>query len=337
MGLLWVEAGRERLAVACALCGYPALPEKADVPLCVSRLCTRLSRAQSDDDLPLPPPAAERIAWAGQAVTAVLTDSLDILKAALRGQVASDAPLFRSEADVCLDALRLAKPLQFPGVAEPCVRLLRFLPPDLQNVEAGETLPSSGIRASIPALPLARQAALLRDAASQALGAIAADSLTVLWDALNSPQTEVRQSLLPTLDYLNDLRAIPYLIQLLERRAQWPDGEMVGWFVVRACERIGDRRALPALRRLAAGSSRPSLPFFPWRRAEPQTGSSPELIREAARVVQALERGRPDRRDRDALLRPSKVQNTELLLPATDHPDDDSARQQLLRPDEKQI
>jgi hypothetical protein len=340
LGLLWVAEGQERLAVACVLCGYPPQPEKAATPLCVARLCARLNRTASGDafDLPPPPPAAERIAWAGQAAAALLTESLDSLKAALRTPQA-DMPILRREIAVCQDALLLAKHLRAPEVAEPCVRLLRFLPTEWQGTgclptaSGGRDTPQTQAWKPIPDLPLARQTTLLREAAAQVLGALSPDALPVFWDALRSPQPDARQYLLPALDYLNDPRAIPYLIQLLERRAQWPDGEIVGWFVVRACERIGDRRALPALRRLAASGSRPLQEILPWLRPAIRAETSPELIREALRVVQILESGRPAR-ERNVLLRPSGPQDENLLRPAADPPDADYDTRQLLRPEE---
>src|SRR5262249_19021187 len=135
-------------------------------------------------------------------------------------------------------ALALARLLSAEEAAEPCVRLLRLLPSAAPNT---------------PLLSI-RQIGDLRDAACAVLGNLSPDALFPLWSALGGPEAMIRQDLLPVLDYLHDARALPYLIRLSERRSQWTDGEIVGWFLVRAFERIGDRGALPALRRIAQRS-----------------------------------------------------------------------------------
>src|SRR5437879_919457 len=55
---LRVKKDRERLEVACVLCDYPPMTGKAEAPLCVARLCARLSRSEPDDLLPAPPKTA---------------------------------------------------------------------------------------------------------------------------------------------------------------------------------------------------------------------------------------------------------------------------------------
>ncbi|HZO88027.1 MAG TPA: hypothetical protein VFB38_06770 [Chthonomonadaceae bacterium] len=320
LSLLWVEEGRERLAVACALCGYPPQVGKAETPLCVTRLCSRLSRTVPDDDLPLPPPAAERIAWAGRAVTALLTESLDALKAAAREQTETNARIIHREARVLQDALALAWCLRFAETAEPCVRLLRFLPAELVR-EPG---------------PLAHYVPLLREAAAHALGALAPDDLSALWDAMGSRDAAARRDLLPALDYLHDPRAVPYLTRLLERRNEWPEGELIGWFVVRAFERIGDKRALPALRRLEAQGRRGTLHQAMRRFLRgSEAGLSSDLRLEVQRVIRSLEQGK-DSRQRKELLRPAQSQTGELLRPAVAAPEEEDwqERAQLLRPEE---
>ncbi|HZP83374.1 MAG TPA: hypothetical protein VFB21_17150 [Chthonomonadaceae bacterium] len=318
LALLWIAEGRDRLAVGCALCDYPPQAEKEAIPLSVLRLCARLNHAAPESDLPPPPPAAERRAWAGKAVAAVLTGALDTLKAALRAPSEAQGERLSQETEVCRDALFLARVLAVEETVAPCVRLLRLLPADIVR-ETG---------------PVARQTTALREAAARALGAVSPDALLPFWGEFCIQGQVARRDLLPVLDYLNDPRAVPYLMHLLERRTQWEDGEMVGWFVVRAFERIGDRRALPPLRRLAAGGGTPWQQAMRRRRSEPPPGISPELAREARRVLQALEQGR-NRRDRDVLLRPATPRSDALLRPAADSSDaPDGQGKQLLRPEE---
>jgi hypothetical protein len=319
LGLLWVEEGPERLAVACALCGYPPTSGKAEAPDCAQRLCIRLHGEAEGDDLPPPPPPEERLAWAGKAVTALLHESLDILKAAVRPGAPASAHLLRREADVCCDALQLVCSLRTADAAEACVRALRLFPP-AKTRETG---------------PNARQTTTLREMAARALGALSPDALFPLWYALGSPDADARRDLIPVLDYLHDARAVPYLTRLLERRTQWDDGELVGWFVVRAFERIGDRRALPALRRLTMRGASGMRQALPWLRKATPSGTSEELAREALRVIQSIEYGR-NTRDSESLLRPAGPVTQDLLRPAADALAERGLqdRDELLRPED---
>ncbi len=313
--MLWVESGSERLAVACALFGQPAPDPQRDPPEAPFRLCARLTRPRTSDDLPIPPRADALVAWAGAGVKALLSEALDDLKAALRAASEPDPQRIRREAEVAQNALNLLHRLRLPDAGAECVRVLRLCPPDMGR-EVGL---------------LARQTTLLREAASQVMGALPPDALSVFWEALESANGDARRDLLPALDYCKDARAIPHLARLLERRGEWTDGEMVGWFVVRAFERIGDRLALPALRRVADDSKTGPLP---WLRnpSSARTSTSVELAREARRVIQAIEYGR-NRRDHDLLLRPASPQTGDLLRPAEFPLDDARAREELLRPE----
>jgi hypothetical protein len=178
--------------------------------------------------------------------------------------------------------------------------------------------------------PPARDITLLRETACRVLGVISPDALFLLWYTLGSPEPEGRRDVLPALDYLRDARAVPYLLRLLERRGQWPDGEMTGWFIVRALERIGDRRAIPVLWRLVEASRSP----------KPPTATSVELGREAKRVIESLEGGQA-KRDRERLLRPAAPPSADLVRPADAPPFEnaselprpaDPTRDTLLRP-----
>jgi hypothetical protein len=322
LSMLWVLEGKARLLVACVLCGYaPRRGNAASAPAGPARLSARLERSQPAHEI-LPPPGtrtlqdaglAERI---GLALIATLTQSLDTLKAELRAS-APDAPHIREEAEVCLSMLGLARRLQTEGVSESCLRLLHLFPPDLAR--------SHG--------PLARLTARLREAAAQTLGALSPDALFAFWYALGSPDIHARHDLLPVLDYLSDSRAIPYLIRLLERRTQWADRDVVGWFVVRAMEHIGDRSALPALRRIAAGGAAPLQETHP-REILKAPPVSAELVREAERVIEAIE-WRKNQRERASLLRPAHLSPADLLRPAMDASEEETRqdREELLRPE----
>jgi hypothetical protein len=319
LGLLWVEEGQERLAVACALCGYPPQMGRAEAPDCAKRLCVRLNDVMERDDLPPPPPPEARIAWAGKAATALLQESLDILKAAERTGTRANARVLQREADVCCDVLQLVCSLRTADAAEACVRALRLFPPD-RTRETG---------------PNARQTTTLREIAARALGAISPDALFPLWYALGSPDADARRDLIPALDYIHDPRAVPYLARLLERRTQWDDGELVGWFVVRAFARIGDRQALPALRRLTMRGTSGMRQALPWLHRATPSGTSEELAREALRVIQSIEYGR-NTRDSESLLRPAGPVTQDLLRPAADGlaERDLQDRDELLRPED---
>ena len=318
LALLWIEAEPNRHTILSALCNHPPEPDiSASAPL-IARLVSRLPRAASGEDLPPPPSGPELCAWAGQAAAAVLMESLDRMKAASRVPEAAPA-LSSQEAAVCLEALGLARLLGAEAAAEGCVRLLRLV----------SSAPS---RAAL--LPV-RQIGDLRDAACGVLAELSPDALFPLWSGLGGPDAAARQDLLPALDYLQDARAVPYLLRLLERRVQWTDGEIVGWFVVRAFERLSDRRALPALRKIAARTHplRSLLPALSsMERAE--AGNSPELAREARRVIQAIEQGK-DKKERSSLLRPALRPAKELLRPAPETPSSEQERDReiLLRSD----
>jgi hypothetical protein len=290
---LWIETGRERQAVACALCNYAPSLEKADAPLFVARLCRRIEPTPLRDDLPLPPATTTWTAWAGGMVAEVLSDALDVLTLALGAESPAREPT-ATELRVCQEALTLAWLLRERATVAPCLRLLRLLPP-----ETAQKLPA-----------LSRVVTRLREAASRLLAAFEPELLAAFWTALRDRSAEYRRALLPVLDYVTDARALPELTRLLESRMDWPDGELVGWYVIRAVERIGDRRAIPALRRVATNSE-----SLLGRREAWRSRTSPELILEARRILEALENGARSPEAR-ALLRPAAEPSQQLLRPA---------------------
>lgn len=321
--MAWVQQGRPRLLIACTLCGYaPQRAFEIPPPAGPTRFCSHLERAQPAEDL-LSPPGIGELKGNGlsdrmsSALISTLTHALDVLKAELRASV-PDAPHIRAEAEVCLSMLLLARRMRCEQIVEPCLRLLQIFSPETARVHG----------------PQARLTARLRESAGQTLGALSPDSLFAFWYALGSPDMYVRRNLLPTLDYLTDARAVPYLIRLLERRRQWADGDVVGWFVVRAMEHIGDRSVLPALRRIAAEGA------APLQGAQASAGDerfpvSLELAREAERIIRSIE-GRKNRLESASLLRPAHLSTSDLLRPAADALDatDLLDREELLRPEE---
>lgn len=310
LALAWVESGPARVSTLQVLSGHSLLGEETS--LFATRVAARLQRTESPEDLPTPLPPAELSRWMGQATTLTLTEGLDILKAALRTLSSTDSPLLRREAALCFDALTVIRLLRAEVAVEACLRTLRLFPPDRAR--------TSGV--------LARHTTLLREAAATAIAAFSPDSLFPLWSALGGPDTGVRHDLLPVLDYLQDARALPYLARLLARSNQWPDGELAGWFVVRAFEHIGDRRALPPLRQLEARLTLQVSPHTSFGEA----GTT--LIQEVRRVLQSLEKGYA-RRESRSLLRPAAPYPRELLRSALDpSPERDFADQEeLLRPE----
>ena len=315
LSLLWVETGVERLAVACALSDTPPQLGKAEAPVFAVRLCARLNAAPVDPlalptVLPATPKGDTLREWAEQTLAAILNDALNAVKLFLRQTPGPNDETAYRETDVCRDALRLAMRLRSPALVEVAMRLLRLFTPDMTR-ETG---------------PLGRQTSELRALASQLLARLSPDDLYPFWVALSGPESAHRRDLLPALDYFNDARAVPYLLKLLERRVQWSDSDLVGWAAVRALQRIGDRRALPALRRLVAEPERTNFALLP---ARPAPVLSMQLMQAARNAIESIEHGRASP-ERNFLLRPSLPATTDLLRPASD-----ANREQadLLRPD----
>jgi hypothetical protein len=311
LSMLWGETDMGRLAVACALSDAPPLLGKAEAPVFAERLCARLNTTPADPlALPATPNGDHLRQWAGQTLAALLNDALNAVKLFLRQTPRPDDETTYRETDICRDALRLATRLHSPEMVEAGMRLLRLFTPDLAR-ETG---------------PLGRQTPELRALASQLLASLSPDDLYPFWVALSGPESASRRDLLPALDYFNDSRAVPYLLKLLERRVQWSDGDLVGWATVRALQRIGDRRALPALRRLVSAHDRATLTLAPDCRTPV---ISLQLMQAARNAIETIEHGRASP-ERNFLLRPSLPDAKNLL-----HPASDANREQtdLLRPD----
>jgi hypothetical protein len=304
-----------------ALCRYQS-EENVQPPEFALQLCAYVSTAAKTTAFA--PTETDRItAYIGAALPSILNPAVQRLDRMTQGDRINDEDLYRTT-DLCRDALTIAIVFSIDTVVEQAVQLLRLFPPDQAR----------GVG------PLARQTSPLREVASHLLGSLSPDKLYSYWYALGSPGRTARRDLLPVLDYLQDAGATPYLVRLFERRSQWADGEMVGWFVVRAFKRIRDRRALPALRRVVSMEKSPMFVIS-------GSQASPELIREARRAIEAIEYGRvpearsqllrasqppidqllhPAQSDAGSLLRPSHRDETDLVRPA------DLSADQLVRP-----
>ncbi len=317
--MLWIETASERLAVACALSDSLPLPDKGDASPFAARLCYRVQAPAADPlAVPplsplLPPKGAKLREWAEQTLLAIFTDALNTIKLMLRQTPPAAANALYVETDVCHAALRLAPRLKSPALVEATLRLLRMFPPDLAR-ETG---------------PFGRQTPELRSLASLYLAALSPDDLYPLWVGLNGSDANLRQSLLPVLDYLNDPRVVSYLIKMLERHSQWADGDLAAWAAVRALQRLRDRRALPVLRRLVAMSERAAATASPTRAT---SALNPALIQAARRAIESIEHQRQPK-EHSFLLRPSQPDTTRLLRPAESIPDSDANHAELLRSD----
>lgn len=325
LNMLRIETATARLAVACALSDSPPQLGKAEAPAFAVQLCIRLETSPHDP-LAVPilvtPPSTQTgtsHAWAEEIVVAILTDTLTTLKQYLNQERPPDDEIVYRETDTCRDALRLGARLKAPALVEPAIRLLRLFTPDIARHPGA----------------LGRQTPELRSLAGLLLASLPPDDLYPLWVALGGPNAEARRDLIPVLDDLQDPRAIPYLSRLLERHPQWPDGNLLGWAVVRTFQRMGDNRALPVLRRLVWEASvweanpRPNTSALTSHLPQ----ASPELVRAARNAIEAIEHKRPSA-DRNYLLRPSQPQNQDLLHPLNEHPDTTTDPAELLRSQE---
>ena len=326
LSMLWVEAGPARLLVATALCGQPATGGREEASDFARRLCVSLEQAGDTEDLRPPPAFDTMMTWVGNAGTGLLREAIEGLSISLipaPAEIEHTAEIAQKrlyvQADICLDALRMCRTLGLTAAVDSCVKILRLFPPERVR-ETGA---------------IGRCTSLLRESASRTLAAFSPDAIYAYWVALGGPDGSARQNLLPALDYFDNQGCIRYLEKLLERAGQWSDGVVVGWFVVRAFHRLGDRRALPALRRIVAEQST-TASLVPWLRYR----TSPELAHEARRAIQAIEYGEnrlgTGKSDRDSLLRPSHLASEELLRPADETRQYGDLFSHLLRPDERQ-
>ena len=300
--MLWLEENDGRQQIINVLCRY--LPDESrQPPVFAAQLSAHLGREAMANAL-APADAARITNCIGAALPSILNPAVQKLQVIIDGGEANEDDLYRTT-DLCRDALTIAARFMIDTVVDQAVRLLRVFPPDQAR----------GVG------PLARETGPLREAASHLLGALSPDKLYGYWYALGSPGRTARRDLLPVLDYLQDPSATPYLVRLFERRGQWADSEMVGWFVVRAFKRIRDRRALPALRRVVSLEKSPML-------AVPGSQASPDLIREARRAIEAIEYGRATG-ERSQLLRAAQPPVDHLLHPAQ------PGHHDLLRPSQR--
>ena len=303
LSLLWIATEASRPPIAFTLFGYEITSDKVTVDTAPLRFCRSLT--QEEADKMAPPPAAEGLnLWAANGLNAALRETLNNLNVATQTNARLDEAEIKREVEICRDLLKVIRWAGSSDCLEPCVRLLKMFPSDL------------GRRVSAAA----RQTTVLRESASQAIGAMPPDAIMPFWDALSGTEPRARRDLMPALDYIADARAIPHLIALLEKRKTWTDGEMLGWFIVRSFGRIGSRRALPALQSIS--------------REEETSGLG--LSQEARRVIQAIEDGKATR-ERNELLRAAERTDDALLRAAAAPPAEPNSRDraELLRPGEK--
>ena len=315
LAMLWVETPSGRLGVACALAAAPPQLGKAEAPPFAARLCARLAAAASDPladaDLPLATPHnAPMRAWAETTVAALLTDALNTAQLLLRAAPGPDMPTLEREAEVCHAVLRLAALVSTPPLTNACLRVLRVFPPGLAR----------------QASSLGQLAADLREHACLHLAALPPDLLAPFWSVLGASDVSACDRLLPLLDFMQNTSAVPYLLALLERPAVARDNVRVALAVVRALHRLGDHRALPALRRFVKDRQGDK---GTWRQGEE------ELMREVKQALLDIEHDRaaPEKR---FLLRPALRGLSDLLRPLGKPPDRDDGRADLLRSDTKE-
>ena len=273
LSLLWIATETSRPQIAFTFFGYEPTSDKVNSPAAPVRFCRCLPKDEADGMAPIP--NAEGLnAWAAIALNSALHETLNVLHAATQANARPDEAEIKREVEICRDLLKVIRWMGQPACLDPCVRLLKMFPADL------------GRRVSAAA----RQTTVLRESASQAVGAMPPDSIPSFWTLLGSAESRARRDLMPALDYITDVRAIPHLVTLLKKRKTWADGEMLGWFIVRSFGRIGSRKALPALHQISS---------------EEET-SGLGLSQEARRVIQAIEDGKATR-ERNELLRPAEI------------------------------
>ena len=303
LSLLWIATETSRLQIAFTLFCFEITSDKVNSAVAPTRFCRCLTNDEADGMAP--PPNAEGLnAWAANALNAALHETLNVLNAATQTNARPDEMEIKREVEICLDLLKVIRRMAQPDCLDPCVRLLKMFPADL------------GRRVSAAA----RQTTVLRESASQAVGAMPPDAIASFWTLLGGAESRARRDLMPALDYITDVRAIPHLTNLLEKRKTWADGEMLGWFIVRSFGRIGSRKALPALQQISS---------------EEET-SGLGLSQEARRVIQAIEDGKATR-ERNELLRPAEMASDTLLRAASApaHESNPRDRDELLRPGEE--
>ena len=303
LSLLWIATEASRPPVAFTLFGYELAAENRDSAAAPLRFCGSLTQDEADKMAP-PPDTSGLNLWAANALNGALRETLNGLNAATQPNARPDEAEIKREVEICRDLLKVIQWTGFSDCLEPCVRLLKMFPSDL------------GRRVSAAA----RQTTVLRESASQAIGAMPPDAIMPFWNLLGGTEPRARRDLMPALDYIADVRAIPHLIALLEKRKTWADGEMLGWFIVRSFGRIGSRKALPALQEIS--------------REEETSGLG--LSQEARRVIQAIEDGRATR-ERNELLRPAERSDAALLRAASAPSSESNPRDraELLRPGEE--
>ena len=281
--MLWVETPSGRLGVACALADAPPQLGKAEAPPFAARLCARLAAPDADPLAPVGLPLVTHQnaflrAWAETTLAEILTDALNTAQLLLRAPSLPDMPGLEREAEVCDAVLRLAPLLSTPSLTNACLRLLRVFPPALVRETA----------------PLGQMAIDLRESAALYLAKLPPAELAPFWSVLGASDPVACDTLLSLLDFMQDTRAVPYLLALLERPAS-RDNDRLALAVVRALRRLGDHRALPVLRRFLKEREA-------GRGGDEETGNgesdTAELMREAREAIFDIEHDRiaPEKR-----------------------------------------
>ncbi len=306
---LWIETGRERERTAATLCGLAPFEAEGELPLSAVRLCRKLAEGEGAVPLP-PPPSAERRRGVGDAAAEVLKAAYERL-AAHRGTAEErESPAAKQEAQCLFDLLRMMELLRLPAL-QPWAFFFLSSSPCAEASWHGS----------------------LKEAACRGLASLPVSYQKLIFAALGA-HGEQASALLPVLDYLNSSECVPDVAGCLRystgalilgkpKPQVW---EQVVWGVLKTLERIGDRRALPELKRLLdpGGFVRP---FQSLSQSRPPR-LSPELKTEIVRVIGVIQSGHSG--ERQTLLRASSLPGDQLLRPSSGETND--GRGDLLRP-----
>ncbi|MBC7527672.1 MAG: hypothetical protein H7308_08980 [Chthonomonadaceae bacterium] len=310
LAALWVETGEKREAIVRALCGV----SQSGGGVVAVRICRKFGAGEASIPLP-PPPARERRRLIGAIAVEVGQSTLHTLAAYAKDPAEAESAEALIEVQCLYDLFRLMELLRLP---ETLASAFQFL--------------LSGYLRPLTWYPV------VQHAACRAIAALPLSEQGVVYGALGISQ-RMSQALLPVLDYVNNLEAVPDIARLIggilsshEDPIIW---EEVAWKVIKALERMGDRRALPMLRRVASGQrgGMNLLQNFVLREIHGERPISESLRQEARRVILAIERGGSV--DRQTLLRPSSIDNAELLRPSMERDGEQKERGELLRPGAK--
>lgn len=310
LAALWVETGEKREAIVRALCGV----SQSGGGVVAVRICRKFGAGEASIPLP-PPPAMERRRLIGTIAAEVSENTLHTLAAYAKDPVEAESAEARIEVQCLYDLFRLMELLRLPEVMS--VTFL-YLFADWRSVSWYSVVQHAACRA-LAALPLSEQ--------------------KVVYGALGGSQ-RFSQRLLPFLDCVNGAEAVPEIAKLIGGKLTPNEDpillEEMAMRAIKSLERMGDRRALPMLRRVAMGQRGNVNLFqnFVLREIYGELPLSESLRQEARRVILAIERGGSV--DRQTLLRPSFIDDAQLLRPSMEREEEQKERDELLRPGEKE-